>query len=150
MGKAAKRYGEGLVIKAGIVISAIGFGLILLVDSFLTAAIYLSIFGIGNGVIRPAVSALLTKTVASGHGSVTGLLSSFDSLGRIAGPPIGGALYGLAIGLPYIRESYYRSLRSFYILSIQRNPKQRSRIFLLINEKKSLEGKFISKLFSLS
>ncbi len=94
MGRAAKRYGEGMVIKAGIVISAIGFGLILLVDSFLTAAIFLSIFGIGNGVIRPAVSALLTKTVTSGHGSVTGLLSSFDSLGRIAGPPIGGALYG--------------------------------------------------------
>ncbi len=102
MGRVAKKYGEGLVIKAGIVISAIGFGLILLVDSFATAAIFLSIFGIGNGVIRPAVSALLTKTVASGHGSVTGLLSSFDSLGRIAGPPIGGALYGIAIGLPYI------------------------------------------------
>lgn len=102
MGRAAKRYGEGMIIKAGIVISAIGFGLILLVDSFATAAIFLSIFGIGNGVIRPAVSALLTKTVTTGHGSVTGLLSSFDSLGRIAGPPIGGALYGIAIGLPYI------------------------------------------------
>lgn len=102
MGRAAKKYGDGLVIKAGIIISAIGFGLILLVDSFATAAIYLSIFGIGNGVIRPAVSALLTKTVDSGHGSVTGLLSSFDSLGRIAGPPIGGALYGISIGLPFI------------------------------------------------
>lgn len=102
MGRAAKKYGDGLVIKAGTIISAIGFGLILLVDSFATAAIYLSIFGIGNGVIRPAVSALLTKTVDSGHGSVTGLLSSFDSLGRIAGPPIGGALYGISIGLPFI------------------------------------------------
>lgn len=102
MGKAARRFGDGMVIKAGIVISAIGFGLILLVDSFATAAIYLAIFGIGNGVIRPAVSALLTKTVSAGHGSVTGLLSSFDSLGRIAGPPIGGALYGISIDLPYI------------------------------------------------
>lgn len=102
MGRAAKRYGEGVIIKAGIIISAIGFGLILLVDSFATAAVYLSIFGIGNGVIRPAVSALLTKTAAAGHGSTTGLLSSFDSLGRIAGPPIGGALYGISIGLPYI------------------------------------------------
>lgn len=102
MGPAAKKFGEGLIIKAGIIISAIGFGLILLVDNFVTAAIYLSIFGIGNGVIRPAVSALLTKTVDSGHGSVTGLLSSFDSLGRIAGPPIGGALYSISIGLPYL------------------------------------------------
>ena len=97
-----KRFGEGSVIQIGIVVSAIGFGLILLVDNFTTAAIYLTIFGIGNGVIRPRVSALLTKTSTAGHGSTTGLLSSFDSLGRIIGPPLGGWLFSITIGLPYI------------------------------------------------
>ncbi|MDP4107436.1 MAG: tetracycline resistance MFS efflux pump, partial [Bacillota bacterium] len=28
--------------------------------------------------------------------------SSFDSLGRIIGPPLGGWLFSIAIGLPYI------------------------------------------------
>ncbi|MED2973906.1 MFS transporter [Fictibacillus sp. B-59209] len=102
VGRLTKKFGEGKVIQAGIVISAVGFGLILLVHNFTTAAIYLSIFGIGNGVIRPSVSALLTKTSTSGHGSVTGLLSSFDSLGRIIGPPLGGWLFSVAAGLPYI------------------------------------------------
>ncbi|MCR2822867.1 MFS transporter [Lederbergia panacisoli] len=102
VGKMTKKYGEGFVIQLGIVISTIGFGLILLVDSFTSAAIFLSIFGIGNGVIRPSVSALLTKKSTSGHGSATGLLSSFDSLGRIVGPPLGGWLFSIAIGLPYI------------------------------------------------
>ncbi|KAA9026209.1 MFS transporter [Niallia endozanthoxylica] len=102
VGRMTKRFGEGIVIQFGIIISAIGFGLILLVDNFTTAAIYLTIFGIGNGVIRPSVSALLTKTSSAGHGSTTGLLSSFDSLGRIAGPPLGGWLFHMAIGLPYI------------------------------------------------
>ncbi len=102
VGRLTKKFGEGKVIQAGIVISAAGFGLILLVHNFTTAAIYLSIFGIGNGVIRPSVSALLTKTSTSGHGSVTGLLSSFDSLGRIIGPPLGGWLFSVAAGLPYI------------------------------------------------
>lgn len=102
VGKLTKKYGEGTVIQGGIIISAIGFGLILFVDSFTTAAIFLSIFGIGNGVIRPSVSSLLTKTTDAGHGSATGLLSSFDSLGRIVGPPLGGWLFSLSIGLPYI------------------------------------------------
>ncbi|RST76555.1 MFS transporter [Siminovitchia acidinfaciens] len=102
VGRMTKKYGEGAVIQIGIVVSAIGFGLILLVDSFATAAVYLTIFGIGNGVIRPSVSALLTKTSTAGHGSTTGLLSSFDSLGRIIGPPLGGWLFSIAIGFPYI------------------------------------------------
>jgi MFS transporter, DHA1 family, multidrug resistance protein len=102
VGRLTKKYGEGKVIQGGIIVSAVGFALILLVDSFTTAAIFLSIFGIGNGVIRPSVSSLLTKTTDSGHGSATGLLSSFDSLGRIVGPPLGGWLFSLSIGLPYI------------------------------------------------
>lgn len=102
VGRLTKKFGEGTVIQGGIIVSAIGFGLILLVDSFTTAAIFLSIFGIGNGFIRPSISSLLTKTTDAGHGSATGLLSSFDSLGRIVGPPLGGWLFSLSIGLPYI------------------------------------------------
>ncbi|RJS61167.1 MFS transporter [Bacillus sp. PK3_68] len=102
VGRLTKKFGEGIVIQIGILVSAIGFGLILLVNNFATAAIFLTIFGIGNGVIRPSVSALLTKTSTSGYGNATGLLSSFDSLGRIIGPPLGGWLFSIMIGLPYI------------------------------------------------
>jgi MFS transporter, DHA1 family, multidrug resistance protein len=102
VGRLTKKYGERMVIQGGIIVSTLGFGLILLVDSFATAAIYLTIFGIGNGVIRPSVSSLITKTSTAGYGSSTGLLSSFDSLGRIIGPPLGGWLFSMAVGLPYI------------------------------------------------
>ncbi|WP_394232871.1 MFS transporter [Niallia oryzisoli] len=117
VGKMTKRFGEGFVIQIGIIISAIGFGLILLVDNFTTAAIYLTIFGIGNGVIRPSVSALLTKTSSAGHGSTTGLLSSFDSMGRIAGPPLGGWLFNMTIGLPYI-SGIILSILAFWLYRI--------------------------------
>ena len=102
VGRMTKKFGEGSVIQMGIIISALGFGLILLVSNFTTAAIYLTIFGIGNGVIRPSISALLTKSSNAGHGSTTGLLSSFDSLGRIIGPPLGGWLFYITLNLPYI------------------------------------------------
>lgn len=102
VGRLTKKFGEGFVIQLGIIISAVGFALILLVDSFTTAAVYLTIFGIGNGFIRPSISSLLTKKSTTGHGSTTGFLSSFDSLGRIIGPPLGGSLFSVAVGLPYM------------------------------------------------
>ncbi|WP_163581280.1 MFS transporter [Gracilibacillus saliphilus] len=102
VGQMTKRFGEGKVIQIGIIGSAVGFTLILFVQDFLTAAIFLTVFGLGNGLIRPSVSSLLTKKATSGYGQVTGLLSSFDSLGRIVGPPLGGMLYGIAIFMPYV------------------------------------------------
>lgn len=102
LGRLTKKWGEGNVIQIGIIISIIGFLLVLLIDDFTTAAIYLSVFGIGNGLIRPSVSSLLTKRSTVGHGSVTGLLSSFDSFGRIVGPPLGGWLFAVMMNLPYI------------------------------------------------
>lgn len=102
IGKLTRKFGEGFVIQIGIIISTIGFGLILFVDSFLTAALYLTVFGIGNGVIRPSLSSLLTKISTTGHGSTTGFLSSFDSLGRIIGPPFGGWLFSITIVLPFV------------------------------------------------
>src|SRR5699024_3463615 len=102
MGVLTKKFGEAWIIQAGIIISALGFALILFTRDFLTAAIFLAIFGVGNGVIRPSVSSLLTKKAKAGYGRATGYLSSFDSLGRIIGPVLGGVLYSMSIELPYI------------------------------------------------
>lgn len=106
IGVLTKKFGEGTVIICGIIVSCIGFLLILLTKDFITATIFLTVFGIGNGVIRPTVSALLTKISSREHGTITGLLSSFDSLGRIIGPPLGGWLFQINTGLPYISGAF--------------------------------------------
>ncbi|MFS0782822.1 MFS transporter [Bacillus sp. 1P06AnD] len=102
VGVLTKKLGEGAVIRIGTAVSAVGFLLILLSTNFWTSALFLTIFAMGNGVIRPAISSLLTKSSNTGHGKVTGLLSSFDSFGRIIGPPLGGWLFSISIGLPYV------------------------------------------------
>src|SRR5699024_3472332 len=117
MGKLTKKFGETVIIQMGIFVSAIGFGLILFTQNFSTAAIFLAIFGVGNGVIRPSVSSLLTKASKIGHGAATGYLSSFDSLGRINGPVLGGFLYSISIGLPYI-SGIILSLLAYFLFRI--------------------------------
>jgi MFS transporter, DHA1 family, multidrug resistance protein len=125
MGTFTKKYGEAAIIQTGITVSAIGFGLILFTQNFTTAAIFLAVFGIGNGVIRPSVSSLLTKKSQFGHGVTTGYLSSFDSLGRIIGPVLGGYLYSISIGFPYISGMFLSIIAyilfQFYLSRAKRN-----------------------------
>lgn len=66
VGRMTKKYGEGAVIRVGIIVSAVGFILILFSTGFWTSAVFLTIFGVGNGFIRPAISALLTKVPCRG------------------------------------------------------------------------------------
>lgn len=97
----AKPGKEPLLIRTGLVIQAIGFVLILLSKDVWTASIYMSVFVIGNSLLRPCVTSLITQTTKAGQGVTNGLSSSMDSLGRIAGPLIAGGLFELESALPY-------------------------------------------------
>lgn len=97
-----KQGAEQVVIGIGLVLSAAGFFLLLYSSSVVTAAIYLSVFGAGNALIRPCVTSLITQRTKVGQGVATGLSSSMDSLGRIAGPLLGGAVFAIAHSLPFI------------------------------------------------
>jgi DHA1 family multidrug resistance protein-like MFS transporter len=93
---------EPKYIAIGLVISAIGFLLIVTAHSLWTATIYLAIFGIGNALIRPCVTSLITQKTTVGQGVASGLSSSMDSLGRIIGPMFGALLFSINLQLPYV------------------------------------------------
>jgi len=93
---------ESRFIVMGLLLSALGFILILFSSNVWNAAIFMSVFGAGNSLIRPCVTSLITQKTTVDQGVTTGLNSSMDSLGRIAGPLVGGALYSLSISLPYV------------------------------------------------
>lgn len=93
---------EKIAISIGLLLSAAGFVLILFSNSVWTAAVYLSVFGAGNALIRPCVISLITQKTKVGQGVATGLNSSMDSLGRIFGPLGAMALFGWHMSYPYI------------------------------------------------
>lgn len=97
-----KKGQEAQYIAIGLVISAVGFFLLLTANSWLIATVYLCIFGIGNSLIKPCVTSLITQKTTVGQGIASGLSSSMDSLGRIIGPLLGAALIGAISWLPFV------------------------------------------------
>ena len=78
-----KRGQEPAYIAIGLVISAVGFFLLVTTHELWTATLYLAIFGVGNALIRPCVTSLITQRTKVGQGVASGLSSSMDSLGQI-------------------------------------------------------------------
>ncbi|MEX2460879.1 MAG: MFS transporter [Paenibacillaceae bacterium] len=113
--KRIKKGGEKKAIFIGLILSALGFILIIFSSNVITAAVYMSVFGAGNALIRPCVISLITQKTNVGQGVATGLNSSMDSLGRILGPLIGMALYGISISLPFL-VSGILSIAAIYLL----------------------------------
>ena len=97
-----KRGQEGAYIGVGLVISAAGFFLLLTASSWGLATVYLCIFGIGNSLIKPCVTSLITQKTTVGQGIASGLSSSMDSLGRIVGPLLGAGLLAITGWLPFV------------------------------------------------
>ncbi len=100
--KYVKNGSEWKAIMAGLIISGVGFLLIIFSYNLWSAMVFLSVYAIGNALIRPCVISLITQKTTVGQGVASGLNTSMDSLGRIAGPLMGTALFHIQIGLPFL------------------------------------------------
>jgi MFS family permease len=96
-----KKGDESKFMVIGLLLSALGFLLLIFTTSFWTGALYLTVFSAGNSLIRPCVTSLITQRTTVSQGLASGLSSSMDNLGRIGGPLLGAFLYGIAKELPY-------------------------------------------------
>ncbi|HWJ03113.1 MAG TPA: MFS transporter [Verrucomicrobiae bacterium] len=102
IGKLVKKFGEASLVAAGAIICAAGLVLILWSGSAVTIILATVVYMSGSSLMGPTSSSLVTKHAKDGQGVSLGFFQSFGSLGRILGPIIGGTLYGLSMGLPYI------------------------------------------------
>lgn len=97
----AKPGTEAAFIRIGLAVQAAGFILLLFSRDVWTASLFMSVFAVGNSLLRPCVTSLITQTTTAGQGVTNGLSSSMDSLGRIAGPLIAGGLFEIQSILPF-------------------------------------------------
>jgi len=102
-GPITKRWGECRVIQGALLVSAVGFVLMLGAFNYATLVATIVFFIIGNTLLRPTTSALVSKrSNEKEQGAMLGLHNSFMSLGRIAGPLWAGSVFDHHMSLPYV------------------------------------------------
>ncbi len=101
-GTLTERLGDEMVIKAGLLATAVSFGLMLLAENMAAILLTTALFGLVVSLQVPALSSLTSRRASVPQGIAMGLSNSFVSLGRIIGPLLGGVVFDLNIFLPYL------------------------------------------------
>jgi MFS family permease len=93
LGRLVRRFGETTLVAAGFASMAVGYGLLSgvhMLPLLLVAGLFSSF---GTGVLRPALTSLVTQAVARNEqGVVLGLNTSLQSVAQIIGPAVAGLL----------------------------------------------------------
>jgi predicted MFS family arabinose efflux permease len=114
-----RTFGERNLMVYGALMVAVGLGMIAFIprDLFLPLSILsIALLSLGNGCLSPTLLAQLSRSARQEEqGEVLGVNQSFGSLARIAGPAMGGRLYELMHGLPYITAGVIMLVGLYYV-----------------------------------
>lgn len=101
IGPLSKRFGETRIIQGGLLIGIAGFlGMALFTIKWgvLVSAL---IFNMGNVLLAPSVTSLVSKRAKNGQGEAMGMNNSFQALGRAVGPLWAGFAFDLVPTLSF-------------------------------------------------
>jgi multidrug resistance protein len=95
IGRLTKALGETKMVIAGGALLAIGLFTLTFAHTLWAVLVTTALLAIGMGMFSPPMSSLISKQAADNErGGVLGLSQSAQSLARIAGPAVAGAMYG--------------------------------------------------------
>ncbi len=103
IGKLAKAVGEINLVIAGSAIIAVGLFALTFAHALWLVLVASGLLAIGMGLFSPSIASLFSQQAGEGErGGVLGLSQSAQSLARIVGPVVAGAIYGgLGRNAPY-------------------------------------------------
>jgi MFS family permease len=95
IGRLVKKLGEERLAVLGLLGMVIGQGLLGFTNSLLALLVVTAFSSIGNAVVRPSLTTLITRSVdPAEQGSALGISQSLASLAQITGPVLSGFLIG--------------------------------------------------------
>ncbi|GAB4506084.1 MAG: tetracycline resistance MFS efflux pump [Anaerolineales bacterium] len=101
VGKAINRWGEIWVSRAALLMTAVGYLLVTRATNLATLILFVAVQNLGSAFLNPSLSSYVSKRADAGQGTAMGLQQSFMSLGRVAGPLWGGAVFSISYHMPY-------------------------------------------------
>lgn len=103
IGRISKFFGMKKAFAGGILFTAVSFLIMFLSQSLLVFVIASVILAVSNSVAQTLIPTILSQeTDAKSQGSIMGLNASYQSIGMIFGPILGGAVASLAVPLPFL------------------------------------------------
>ncbi|MBX2980845.1 MAG: MFS transporter [Flavobacteriales bacterium] len=124
VGWLARTFGEARLMVYGAILMGCGLFSIPFVpnDLFMPLALIpIALLALANGCLMPSITSLLSRNAQqSEQGQVLGLNQSFASLARIAGPTLGGVLYGWHYTGPYVAGAGLMGVVLLFVLAFQR------------------------------
>lgn len=126
VGRMINHWGEEKTASAGIILMGLSFALFTFTFNIPSSIAFMVVFAAGVGLIRPSISAAVSKRTQGTQGSAMGILQGYDSLGRSIGPALGGFMLDQGLNLGY----YTAIMVSLIALAV-----------LLIGEKRNLPAR---------
>ncbi len=124
VGWLARSFGEPKLMLYGSVLMGLGLlGIPFVPDAHFVPLAFIPILllALANGCMMPSISSLLSRNAGEREqGQVLGMNQSFGSLARIAGPTMGGLLYGWHYTTPYIGGAILMGGVVLFVRSYQR------------------------------
>jgi MFS family permease len=103
-GRLARRYGEAVVLRAGLCVFVVGFVGLSLSTTSAAALAAMVVLAVGAGLSTPALQSLIAASAAAqDRGAAMGLSQSASALGRVLGPLVSGVAFdGLGPAAPFL------------------------------------------------
>lgn len=100
-GPLTKQLGEVKLIRYAFIFSAMLVYVTTMVNSYISILLATIFIFVGFDLMRPAVTSYLSKVAGDEQGFVSGMNSTFTSLGNVFGPIVGGILFDIDLDYPF-------------------------------------------------
>ncbi|MBI9043162.1 MAG: MFS transporter [Anaerolineaceae bacterium] len=104
VGRAIRTWGEERSLQISLILTGIAYFTYIFISNIYTAILAVVLVAITSSLLRPALNSMVSKmTPSTEQGVVMGVVNSYNSLGRMFGPVVGGMLFdNLGIQGPFI------------------------------------------------
>jgi DHA1 family tetracycline resistance protein-like MFS transporter len=117
-----KLFREETLFLTGNILMVLGLFMIAFTSEVWHLTVYLIIMTLGNSLNAPTITSLLSKAAdPSRVGTIMGAAQGLGGLGRTIGPTWGGALFGIAFGLPFAATAVVATLTIVAGLSVRKS-----------------------------
>ncbi|MBC7457628.1 MAG: MFS transporter, partial [Bdellovibrionaceae bacterium] len=116
--KLIPKFGEKSIIRAGLILMALGFALIAIANSIWVMGTAMTFLSVGNAFTNPSVLGSISLiTRADQQGLTLGTTQSLSALGRVIGPALGTLLFGaISFSAPFWIGSLLLIMNVFVVM----------------------------------